>query len=209
MSPNIETVEEWPIDKLTPYARNARTHSPKQVDQIASSITEWGFTNPIIADADGNVIAGHGRLLASQKLGLKTVPVRVVTGWPEAKKKAYILADNKLALNAGWDEELLRLELEELKAIDFELDLVGFNDVEIEAISFDSDSTCEMPELKTGGKSDFCQMTFTLHIEQEKVIMEALKIAKENPLCDTGINTNSNGNSLFLICDEWLSKKNG
>lgn len=209
MNGNIETVEEWPIDKLIPYARNARTHSEKQVAQIASSITEWGFTNPIIADAEGNVIAGHGRLLASQKLGLKTVPVRVVTDWPEAKKKAYILADNKLAMNAGWDDELLRLELEELKSLDFELDLMGFDAVEIEAIAFDSDSTCEMPELASGEKSDFAQMTFTLHNEQEAVIIEAIKTAKENPLCDTGINPNSNGNALFLICDEWLNKKNG
>lgn len=162
MSPNIETVEEWPIDKLTPYARNARTHSPKQVDQIASSITEWGFTNPIIADAEGNVIAGHGRLLASQKLGLKTVPVRVVTNWPEAKKKAYILADNKLALNAGWDEELLRLELEELKELDFDLDLIGFEDFEIAEIvnepiqlpPCDVDEVMEPPANPTSKKGD-------------------------------------------------------
>ena len=162
MKKNIETVEEWPIDKLTPYARNARTHSPKQVDQIASSINEWGFTNPIIADADGNVIAGHGRLLASKKLGLKTVPVRVVTDWPEAKKKAYILADNKLALNAGWDEELLRLELEELKELDFDLDLIGFEDFEIAEIvnepiqlpPVDVDEVMEPPPNPTSKKGD-------------------------------------------------------
>lgn len=209
MSPNIETVEEWPIDKLTPYARNARTHSPKQVDQIASSINEWGFTNPIIADAEGNVIAGHGRLLASQKLGLKTVPVRVVTDWPEAKKKAYILADNKLALNAGWDEELLRLELEELKEIDFDLDLIGFEDFEIASISFDSDESCQMPELPSGDKSEYMQMTFILHNEQESLVKEAISHAKKNPLVDTGINPNSNGNALFMVCNEWLKIKNG
>lgn len=162
MSPNIETVEEWPIDKLTPYARNARTHSERQVDQIASSITEWGFTNPIITDAEGNVIAGHGRLLASKKLGLRTVPVRVVTDWPEAKKKAYILADNKLALNAGWDDELLKLELEELKELDFNLDLIGFENFEIAEIvnepiqlpSGDIDEVMEPPATPTSKKGD-------------------------------------------------------
>jgi ParB-like chromosome segregation protein Spo0J len=134
MNKKIETVEEWPIDKLIPYARNARTHSDAQVSQIASSIKEWGFTNPIIADMDGNIIAGHGRFLAAQKLGLKTVPVRVVSDWGEAKKKAYIIADNKLALNAEWDNELLCLELKEIEAANFDISLIGFHHEDISAL---------------------------------------------------------------------------
>ena len=99
-----DKVERWPIAKLIPYARNARTHSPEQVDQIAASIREWGWTNPVLVAEDGTIIAGHGRVLGAKKLGLTEVPVMVAAGWSEAQIRAYALADNKLALNAGWDE---------------------------------------------------------------------------------------------------------
>jgi len=107
--------QHWPADhverrslaSLVPYARNARTHSPAQVDQIAASIREWGWTMPVLADEAGGLIAGHGRVLAAQKLGLADVPVMVARGWTEAQKRAYVLADNKLALNAGWNEAML------------------------------------------------------------------------------------------------------
>jgi DNA modification methylase len=122
------------IDKLIPYAKNSRTHSDAQVAQIAASIQEWGFTTPILIDDQHSVIAGHGRLAAARKLGLKEVPVIVATGWTDAQKRAYVIADNKLALNAGWDNELLALELGELGDLGFDLDLVGFTDEEIEAL---------------------------------------------------------------------------
>jgi DNA modification methylase len=120
-------LEHLPTAALIPYARNARTHSEQQVSQIANSITEFGFTNPILIDADNGIIAGHGRVMAASKLGLKTVPCLRLSHLTEAQKRAYILVDNQLALNAGWDEELLSLELLDLKDMDFNLDLIGFN----------------------------------------------------------------------------------
>lgn len=123
-----DTVERRKVADLVPYARNARTHSEAQVRQIAASIDEWGWTSPILVDDKNSIIAGHGRLMAADKLGLKDVPVMVATGWTEAQKKAYILADNQLALNAGWDVELLKVELQELDGLDFDLDLIGFGE---------------------------------------------------------------------------------
>ena len=123
-----DTVERRKVADLIPYARNARTHSEAQVRQIAASIDEWGWTSPILVDEKNSIIAGHGRLMAADKLGLKDVPVMVATGWTEAQKKAYILADNQLALNAGWDSELLKVELQELDGLDFDLDLIGFGE---------------------------------------------------------------------------------
>ena len=109
-------IELWLIDKLIPWARNPRTHSDAQVAQIAASIAEFGFNNPILVDTKAGIIAGHGRLLAARKLGLKEVPVIVLDHLTEAQKRAYIIADNQLALNAGWDEDLLRIELAALQA---------------------------------------------------------------------------------------------
>jgi DNA modification methylase len=126
-----DKVERWPIAKLIPYARNARTHSAGQVDQIAASIREWGWTNPVLVGEDGTIIAGHGRVLGARKLGIAEVPVMVANGWSKAQIKAYALADNKLALNAGWDEALLALEIADLQEVGYDLDLVGFTDAEI------------------------------------------------------------------------------
>ena len=121
-----------PVDSLIPYARNARTHSEEQIAQIAASIREFGWTNPILTDGDKGVIAGHGRLAAARKLELTEVPVIELGHLSPEQKKAYILADNRIALNSGWDEELLKLELQELQGVDFDLDLLGFGDDEIE-----------------------------------------------------------------------------
>lgn len=130
---------EWPADKverrninaLIPYARNARTHSPEQVDQIAASIREWGWTVPVLVDEQGGLIAGHGRVMAAKKLGLAEVPVMVAAGWSEGQKRAYVLADNKLAENAGWDRDMLKVELGDLGALDFDISLTGFGEGEI------------------------------------------------------------------------------
>jgi 16S rRNA G966 N2-methylase RsmD len=124
-------IELWPVDRLRPYERNARTHSVEQVAQIAASIVEFGFTNPILVDSSDGIIAGHGRLSAAQELGLKTVPVVVLDHLSERQRKAYILADNQLALNAGWDTDLLRGELQDLAELDFDLSLIGFSDDEL------------------------------------------------------------------------------
>src|ERR671921_522999 len=120
-----------PLGELIPYARNPRTHSDEQVAQIAASIREFGWTNPILVDGENGVIAGHGRLLAARKLKLATVPVIELAGLSEAEQRAYLIADNKLALNAGWDPELLALELGELGALGFELSLTGFSEEEL------------------------------------------------------------------------------
>src|SRR4249919_3812647 len=128
--PMAQRIELWPIDKLIPYARNARTHSDAQIAQIAASIAAFGFNNPILVDTKAGIIAGHGRLLAARKLQLQEVPVIVLDHLSETQKRAYILADNQLALNAGWDEELLRIELTALQEEDFNLDLIGFEDEE-------------------------------------------------------------------------------
>ena len=148
----ILRVEYRPLEDLIPYARNARTHSDAQVAQIAASIKEFGWTNPILVDGDNGVIAGHGRLLASRKLGMLEVPVIELSGLSEAAKRAYILADNKLALNAGWDEAMLGLEVGELSALGVDLTLAGFSDRELQALAAnqntgltDPDETPEVP----------------------------------------------------------------
>ena len=130
-----DKVERWPIERLVPYARNARTHSPAQVDQIASSIREWGWTNPVLVAEDGTIIAGHGRVLGARKLRILEVPVMVAIGWTDAQKRAYAIADNKLTLNGGWDDKLLGLELGELEVLGFDLELIGFSDAERAALA--------------------------------------------------------------------------
>lgn len=119
---------------LIPYVNNSRTHSDEQVAQIASSIKEFGFTNPVLIDADNGIIAGHGRLMAANKLGLDTVPCIRLSDLTPAQLKAYVIADNKLALNAGWNDELLRIELDALKEMDFDLGLTGFSQEELDAM---------------------------------------------------------------------------
>jgi DNA modification methylase len=133
MKDNIQ-VERWPLDRLLPYAANARTHSDEQVTQIAGSIAEFGFNVPCLVDEDGVLIAGHGRLLAARKLGLTDVPVIQLEHLTDAQAKAYRLADNRIAENAGWDEQLLAAELAQLKDLDFDLDLLGFDSEEIEKL---------------------------------------------------------------------------
>ena len=148
---NIEQVK---LDKLIPYARNSRTHSDAQVAQIAASIKEFGFTNPVLIDETGSIIAGHGRVMAARKLAITDVPSIRLTHLTDAQKKAYIIADNKLALNAGWDDEMLAVELTDLKDMGFDLDLTGFSTDEIEALLAptgtegltDDDAVPEVPE---------------------------------------------------------------
>jgi DNA modification methylase len=126
-----KTIELWSLDRLIPYARNPRSHSDAQIAQIAASIAEFGFNNPILVDTKAGIIAGHGRLLAARQLQLNQVPVIVLDHLTEIQKRAYIIADNRLAESAGWDDELLQLELAALRDSDFDLDLVGFDDAEL------------------------------------------------------------------------------
>ena len=137
----------WPSDaperrsvaSLIPYARNARTHSDAQVAQIAASIREWGWTNPVLIDETGGIIAGHGRVMAARKLKIEEVPCIVATGWTDAQKRAYVLADNQLAQNADWDMDVLKVEIGELQDIGFDVDLIGFSADELGRLMFNAD----------------------------------------------------------------------
>jgi len=133
-------VTEVPIEELIPYVNNARTHSDEQVAQIAASIKEFGWTNPILIDGDKGIIAGHGRLAAARKLKMDAVPAIQLDGLSEAQKKALILADNKLALNSGWDDKLLAIELADLTQMDFDVKIIGFNDEELKEILLNDES---------------------------------------------------------------------
>lgn len=129
-----DRIERRAVSSLVPYAMNARTHSQEQVAQIAASIIEFGFTMPVLVDEGGNIIAGHGRVLAAAKLKLESVPVIVATGWDETKRRAYVLADNQIALNSGWDEDLLRQEIDALRDAEFDLGLAGFSQEQLDAL---------------------------------------------------------------------------
>ena len=129
------------VSELIPYVNNSRTHSDTQVLQIASSIKEFGFTNPILIDEHGGVIAGHGRIMGAKKLGIDEVPTITLSGLTDAQRKAYVIADNKLALNSGWDEELLKIELQALDEIDFDLSVIGFDDDELSSYLDDNQLT--------------------------------------------------------------------
>jgi len=157
-----QEIEYLETEKLVPYARNSRTHSDEQVQQIMGSIKEFGFTNPILVDAEGLIIAGHGRTMAAQRLGMKEVPCLRLGHLTESQKKAYVIADNKLALNAGWDDEMLRLELADLQDADFDLSLTGFDDDELNALLAtaveegltDEDAVPEVPETPVTVEGD-------------------------------------------------------
>jgi ParB-like chromosome segregation protein Spo0J len=156
MTNPADKVERWAIDRLVPYARNARIHSDEQISQIAASIKEWGWTTPVLVDEQGGIIAGHGRTLAAQRLKMAEVPVMVAKGWSDAKKRAYVLADNKLALNAGWDNEMLALELAEIGELGFDLELIGFDPSEFNNTVVDysvldgEDIEAELDEMANG-----------------------------------------------------------
>lgn len=147
-------ITEVAVEALIPYAKNSRTHDDAQVAQIAASIKEFGWTNPILVDGDKGIIAGHGRLMAARKLGLTKVPVIELKDMTEAQKKAYVIADNKLAMNAGWDMDFLKLELQDLEDADFDLSLTGFDDKELDQLLAppieegltDEDAVPEVPE---------------------------------------------------------------
>jgi hypothetical protein len=154
-----------------------------------------------LIDEHNNIIAGHGRLQAAEELGIKLVPTITLNGLTKSQRKAYVIADNKLALNAGWDLDVLRLEIDLLGSMDFDLNLLGFDFQELSTLT---DIDGEFPELIDGDKEPFQKKTFTLHDEQASLIDDAVLKARTNPLIDEGINDNSNGNALTFICKQWL-----
>jgi len=139
--PMASHIELWALDRLIPYARNARTHSDEQVAQIAASIRAFGFVNPILVGPDGVIIAGHARMLAARKLGMREVPVIVINGLNENQRRALGLADNRLPMNAGWDEEMLRLEIEALRDAEYDLNILGFEDDELRLLLAQQEAT--------------------------------------------------------------------
>ena len=204
----LPTYKKALVADLIPYARNSRTHSDEQVTKIAASIKEFGFLNPVIVDGENGIIAGHGRVMAAKKLGLEEVPVIEAGHLTDAQRRAYVIADNRLALDAGWDEEMLRVEFAELEGLGFDLELTGFEASEIGALDFDEGEEVGMPDLPDGEKEPFQQKTFTLHDEQAAIVDDAVTLARTNPLVDTGLNENGNGNALALICQQWLDARN-
>ena len=205
MQQYAQTIEQASIEALIPYARNSRTHFEAQVAQIAASIREFGFTNPVLIDGEGGIIAGHGRVLAARKLGLEAVPAIRIDYMTEAQKRAYVIADNKLALNAGWDDELLALELGDLKDEGFDLSLTGFSDDELARLVIDAEET-GMPDLASGDREPLQQMAFMLHDDQAETVRAALDVAKQmGAFVDTG-NENSNGNALARVCELFLGQ---
>ena len=126
-----DKVSRRPLSELIPAARNARTHSSEQIEDLKNSFLQWGWTNPVLIDEEGKIISGHGRVLAAQALGWTEAAVMVSTGWTDAQKRAYALADNQLALTAGWDQTVLAVELDELRDLKFDLNLIGFAPAEL------------------------------------------------------------------------------
>lgn len=190
--------------KLIPYVNNARTHSEAQVKQIAASIQEFGFTNPILIDEQQSVIAGHGRLMAAELLDLDTVPTIELKGLTEAQRKAYVIADNKLALNAGWNLELLTLEIETLSDESFDLELLGWDLDEIAAM-LGNIADADFPSLDSD-EPEHQQMVFIVHQSQADIIHDALSRAKKTGQTDTDINHNGNGNALAYICSQYAQQ---
>ncbi len=163
---------EIEVSKLIPYINNARTHSESQINQIAASIKEFGFRNPILIDGDNGIIAGHGRVMAAKKLGLTTIPYIDCSDLTEAQKKAYIIADNKIALNAGWDEELLKLELEDIEVSDIDMELLGFSDEELKRLIGVEDTDTEEGEITDDGNRNLLLVEFINESELQKIFEE-------------------------------------
>lgn len=150
-----------PVDDLIPYINNSRTHSEEQINQVASSIKEFGFLSPVVIDKDNGLLAGHCRTQAAKKLGIERVPYVMADHLSEAQKKAFIISDNKLALNSGWDLDLLKIEIEELKDIDFDIDILGFEDVELKHILDGWESDLEIID---GDNDSEQENSFTLKV---------------------------------------------
>lgn len=168
-------IENLKTSLLVPYARNSRTHSEEQVAQIMSSIKEFGFTNPILIDNDGMIIAGHGRLVAAQRLDMNSVPCIRLKHLTEAQKRAYVIADNKIALNAGWDEDMLRVELGELDALEFDYSDFGF-DFELDNVddNQDQDYSEKNKEIDVSEYEDVMDLKFKLSFSEYAEAKEKL-----------------------------------
>ena len=202
------------VEDLIPYVNNPRNNE-NAVDKVASSIAEFGFKNPIIIDKNNVVINGHTRLLAAKKLELKEVPVIKADDLTEAQVKAFRITDNKTSEYAEWNEELLKIELEQLEEMNFDLECTGFDMDDIEKMlnlgfDYSEDEFGEDFELPSGDKNPIQQRTFTLHDNQASLIDFAMSEIKEkynNDNLETFGNTNINGNLLYMVVKEWVEQK--
>jgi ParB-like chromosome segregation protein Spo0J len=205
-----QEVTMQPLEELIPHARNARTHSDAQIAQIAASMREFGWVNPVLVDEQGTIIAGHGRILAARQLHWTVAPVMVARRWSDAKKRAYMIADNKLALNPEWDSALLYSELESLKDEEFPADFLGFSDADLKRLNDDlaegrfdriggqqEDSGEERPATN----ADEVALTIPMKVPDRNLVFEAInaaKIAFELP---------NAGEALCQICRLYLEQK--
>jgi ParB-like chromosome segregation protein Spo0J len=198
-------IEQKSIDLLIPYAKNARIHNEAQIAQIAGSIKEFGFNNPVLIDKDNGIIAGHGRVLAARKLGLKEVPTIQLDHLSETQRRAFILADNRIAMNSHWDEEILSLELSDLKdALD--LTDLGFEVPELDKLMNGIIPLDEMPDLRIGDREPIQQMTFKLHDDQVDTVDQAIEYVKKNFDIKNELNENSNGNALAMMAELFMTQ---
>jgi ParB-like chromosome segregation protein Spo0J len=198
-------IELKSIDLLIPYAKNARIHNEAQIAQIAGSIKEFGFNNPVLIDKDNGIIAGHGRVMAARKLGLQEVPTIQLDHLSENQRKAFILADNRIAMNSHWDEEILSLELSDLKdALD--LTDLGFEVAELDKLMNGILPLDEMPDLRIGDREPIQQMTFKLHDDQVDTVDQAIEYVKKNFDIKNELNENSNGNALAMMAELFMTQ---
>ena len=174
----LRRYENVPITELKPYKNNARTHNEQQIEKIANSIKEFGFINPVLIDSDYGIIAGHGRVKGAERLGMVEVPCLFIEDLTEEQKRAYIIADNKLALDAGWDYGLLQLELDELDNLNFDFTLTGFDDLELDDESlFSMDELSEVDGYNSNEDDrEYFTKTFTFPLEKKNQIICWLKV---------------------------------
>lgn len=192
-------VETWPIERVRPYEGNPRIIPESAIEKVAASIKTYGWRQPLVVDSEGVLVVGHTRLKAAQRLGLASVPVHVAIDLSPEAARAYRLADNRTGEESRWNPDALDFELQALGGVGFDLALTGFDPVELPTVGM----TAEWPELPSGDRQPFQQMTFTLHDDQAASVKAALDIAKKSPPQDTP-NRNSNGNALAVICGAYL-----
>lgn len=188
---------------LDPYDNNSRVHSAEQIDRIKRSIKEFGFINPVLIDKHNTIVAGHARVEAAIDLGLIEIPTIELADLTEEQIRAYVIADNRLAELSSWDDEMLRIEIEGLQDLNFDISVVGFSQEDLDELLFDDEAVIDLPDLPDGDKEPFQQMTFTMHDDQAEVVRLALDKAKEEG-CDSDLNDNSNGNAIYHVCMRYL-----
>lgn len=206
-------IELVPVDTLLPYIRNPRQHSPEQISQLAASMKEFGWVNPVLRDEDQTILAGHGRILAARKLNWPEAPVMTARGWTDAKKRAYVIADNKLALNASWDIDLLSAEIEALNEAEFDINLLGFSDEDMERMADDlmserfgdaehePDSGGEKSAPQRTTNPEQVALTIPMTVSQRETVFEAIQKMKRDEALD------QSAEAIWQICRRYLEQQ--